>query len=85
MYNLNQLVYVTYPFSEGKPSQDAKKYLAKIVDIEHVHDYPITRYTKIPLDAKLVPTGRYGVEFVHDNPTIIKIPYFWEKELSTVD
>ena len=85
MYNLNQLVYVTYPFSEGKPSQDAKKYLAKIVCIEHVYDHLITRYTKIPPDAKLVPTGRYGVEFVHDNPTIIKMPYFWEKELSTVD
>jgi hypothetical protein len=82
-FELNQLVFIIY-------HKDGKKYPAKIVDIESCPEYARDRFGRFPHgitqeNIKQTTTGRYGVQFLEINPTIINIPYFWEKEIVPMD
>lgn len=76
IYQIGQEVYIKY-------HKDQQFYPAKIVDIEQCKKCVgrPTHYEKDSTEYEL--TGRYGVQFTDINPTIIDIPYFWEREIYT--
>ncbi len=73
MFNLNDKVLVDFRGTQHE---------AVIIDIEQCSEYIDPRTRKA--SDKKVFTGRYGVRFVGENPTIIEIPYFWKKELTLI-
>lgn len=62
-------------------------YPGTIHDIEECSEYTEEHFRKLKAwGSKLeynpiVKTGRYGIKF-DNNPTLIEIPYFWEKDIS---
>lgn len=56
-----------------------------IIDIEECHEYneeSMRRKGIYIKDNPLVKTGRYGIQFINANPTLVAVPYFWEKDLT---
>lgn len=82
-FELFQYVYIIY-------HKDGKKYPAQIIDIEECDEWVRDRFGSYPHgitqdNVKRVKTGRYGVQFLDINPTIIVLPYFWEKEIEPME
>lgn len=62
-------------------------YTGVVIDIEQCSEYTDEYFQRLKRWGSaieynpIIKTGRYGINF-DKNPTLIELPYFWEKDIS---